>query len=80
MTQQSIHARRVRGAILSLPETLAAGPANRVNRRVIPRTDDEVGFAPCREIERVCLSRAGRWRRAHVLDKDGTCIYGCKEA
>jgi hypothetical protein len=75
MTQQSIHARRVRGAILSLPETLAAGPVNRVNRRVIPRTDEIVGWAPTREIERVCQSREGRWRRAHEWDRDDTCCY-----
>lgn len=54
----------------------------RRDRLPIPRTAEDVGFAPVRFWERVCLSRAGRWRAAHQADKDGVCclcdaIVGC---
>ena len=39
----------------------------------IPRNAEVVGFAPAKG-PHVCLSRAGRWRAAHVRDRDGTCI------
>lgn len=42
--------------------------------RGIPRNGELVGFAPAKG-PHVCLSRAGRWRAAHVRDRDGVCIF-----
>ena len=40
--------------------------------RRVPRSPEEVGFAPS---EGECVSRAGRTRKDHARDKDGRCVY-----
>jgi hypothetical protein len=63
----------------NLPEHLQSADGRRVarasTRLAIPRTDEDEGWAPVREIERVCRDRAGRWRRSHEWDKDSRCLY-----
>ena len=41
----------------------------------IPRNGEDVGFAWVPPVWRVCLSRAGRWRKAHEWDADGVCVF-----
>ena len=41
----------------------------------IRRTTEDIGFAPTKPGQRVCLSRSSRWRAAHVRDRDGVCIF-----
>lgn len=46
---------------------------DRSSRRAIPRSKEEVGFAPAPE--HVCRSLAGRWRKEHEPDRDGVCFW-----
>ncbi len=69
------HAQRVRSAVSSLPEIMEPGRPHRGRGLAVPRSHEDVGFAPVRDIERVCQSRAGRWRRAHVPDQESRCIF-----
>lgn len=73
------HAERVRGAAMSLPETAPATIGRRRNVHTgPPRSHEDVGFAPVKPEDRVCRSRAGRWRAAHAYDADGTCLFCCR--
>lgn len=73
------YARAKRRAVLSLPEHLISTDGHRVpasrDRLAIPLSDAEVGFAPVKAKDRVCLSREKRWRKAHAWDKDGKCCW-----
>jgi len=45
--------------------------------RPIPRSPEDVGFAP---FAGACRSRAGRWRTVHERDRDGRCVWCDSEA
>lgn len=55
------------------------GDATKTGRKrlTIPISTEVVGFAPPKE-PLICQSRSGRWRIAHVYDRDGVCIF-CNE-
>jgi hypothetical protein len=70
------YASKTHASVLNLPEILEPGRPQRGQKgRSIPRTEEVVGWAPTREIERVCQSREGKWRRAHEWDRDAVCCY-----
>jgi len=69
------HAERVRSAVTGLPELLVPIPGRRNVHAGVPRSHEQVGFAPVPLVAQVCQSRAGRWRSAHLLDSDARCVF-----
>jgi hypothetical protein len=57
----------------------AAQPVNVATRRLIRRSEEDVGFAPCPDA--VCVDSEGRGRPKHLQDGDLRCILcGAQEA